>query len=536
MIRILAFLVVIALATLGASWLIDRPGAITIVWQGMRIDTSVPVAVLAVVVLTIALLLLWWFFRTIFQIPESISDFMRGRRRKRGLSAVAHGLVAIGVGDGRAARRSATEARRLIGDEPLTLLLRAQAAQLSGDRAEAENAFRSMLEREETRSLGYRGLFVEARRRGDDQDALQAARHAAEADPRVPWAGPALLEMQSAAGDWDGALQTVERNVSAKTTERSIGRRQRAVLLTAKAIDLTDLNPEEARSYAVDAVSIAPDLVPAAALAGRLLAEAGDYRKATRIVEKTWKAQPHPDLAEVYLHIRPGDAALDRLNRAQTLHDRAAGNVEGSLVLARAALDAREFALARRTLQPLVDAGATRRVCLLMAELDKAEFQDRGRARAWLARALVAAPDPAWIADGAVSQEWQPVSPAGRLDAYVWEVPVERLSAADSRLIEQEIAEEQASADDEPVPEVMAESVPPLQEAEPASSAQPVVAVEPPLEEPAPSLPRAPAEKTKPPSRVPPQEIVLPLGHAPDDPGPDTDDDLDRRITTRVGP
>ena len=48
--------------------------------------------------------------------------------------------------------------------------------------------------------------------------------------------------------------------------------------------------------------------------------------------------------------------------------------------------------------------------------------------RAHLARALRAPRDPAWTADGMVSERWMPISPvSGRIDAFEWKVPVERL-------------------------------------------------------------------------------------------------------------
>ena len=66
---------------------------------------------------------------------------------------------------------------------------------------------------------------------------------------------------------------------------------------------------------------------------------------------------------------------------------------------------------------------------MLMAELEELEG-DEGRAREWMARALNAARDPAWTADGFVSDRWLPVSPVtGRLDAFQWKVPVAELAA-----------------------------------------------------------------------------------------------------------
>jgi HemY protein len=510
LIRILSFLVAIALIGFGIGWLADRPGSFTLVWQGWQIETSVPVALLGVALLAAALIFLFWFVRTIVGVPDAITGFMRGRRRQRGMTAIAHGLMAVGIGDGRSARRSANEARRLIGDEPLTLLLRAQAAQLSGDREEAENAFRAMLDQPETRPLGYRGLFVEARRRGDAPEAQSLAERAVKANPNVPWAGPALLELQGTGRDWDGALASVERNAANKLVDKSVARRQRAVLLTAKALDLIDRGvADEALDLAGEAVKLAPDLVPAAALAGRLYAEGGDTRRALKIVEAAWKTCPHPDLAEVYVHVRPGESAAERLKRAETLSRRAPGEPEGLLALAQAALAAREFDRARAVLAP-VSGTPTRRVCLLMAEIENAETGDLGRARAWLARGLNAARDPAWVADGLVSDSWEPVSPiSGRLDAFEWKVPQDSLTAPSSALIDQDIEDEAP-----PVPET--------------SEAAPVTVAPAPKPAPAPSAPAAaPARPAAPVPQVrtPPSEVLLPLARAPDDPGPDEDED-----------
>ena len=106
------------------------------------------------------------------------------------------------------------------------------------------------------------------------------------------------------------------------------------------------------------------------------------------------------------------------------------GHIEGALATARAALDAQEFAKARAALEPYL-AAPTRRIALLMAELERAERNDVGRAREWLARAVHAAPDPAWTADGHVSDHWLPASPVtGRLDALEWRVPVTGMASA----------------------------------------------------------------------------------------------------------
>jgi HemY protein len=501
MIRLVAYLVVATLLALGVVWLVDRPGQVAITWLGYRTDTSVMVAIVAIGMVALATVLLWSLARFFLRSPKLFRLALRERQRRRGYEAISRGLVAVGAGDARAALRYAGSAKSVAG-EPLALLLSAQAAQLNGDRAGAEDAFRAMAERRDTRLLGLRGLFVEAQRRSDPVAARLFAEQAAADAPALGWAGQAVLEFRCAAGDWEGAIAILENQRKSGMLSRAEGRRRRAVLLTAHAITIEDESRDVARSLAVEATRLAPDLVPAAELAGRLLAEAGERRKAAKIIEAAWKLNPHPDLAEGYAQARLSDSGRDRLVRMQALARMVPGHTEGALAVARAALAAREFAIARAALEPLARE-PTQRVAALMAELNELEG-DEGRAREWMARALLAGRDPAWTADGYVSERWLPVSPVtGRLDAFQWKVPVAELGERPAMMIEapREIVSPPLGAT---VPDTIA----------PAAA---VVAAAP-----APAAGNAALGLAAAIARPMPRPApIIPLAQIPDDPGPD---------------
>jgi HemY protein len=119
--------------------------------------------------------------------------------------------------------------------------------------------------------------------------------------------------------------------------------------------------------------------------------------------------------------------------------------------VARAAVDAQEFAAARAALAPLLSA-PTQRVAMLMAELEETESSDLGRAREWMSRAVHARRDPAWTADGLISERWMPVSPvSGRLDAFQWRDPLAALGGGSGgALVEAEPNRERLSERFEP--------------------------------------------------------------------------------------
>jgi HemY protein len=125
-------------------------------------------------------------------------------------------------------------------------------------------------------------------------------------------------------------------------------------------------------------------------------------------------------------------------------------------------------------------------------------------------RALIARPDPAWIADGFVSDRWLPMSPvSGRLDAFEWKVPFTEMEG--------------------PAPDAAGkpELPPVISEAQPASVAaeerQSALISE--MNRPEPEKPEArpalEAARTKSTPRI--VEPIVPLAHVPDDPGPEPD-------------
>ena len=147
-----------------------------------------------------------------------------------------------------------------------------------------------------------------------------------------------------------------------------------------------------------------------------------------------------------------------------------------------------------------------------MAEIEEAEHGDEGRVREWMARAMRASGDPVWTADGVVSDRWLPVSPNGRLDGFEWKVPLARNRRQPA------CHRGRAAAPPESSPGC-------LPEARPSRRPRPTRA----------EKPRKIA-KPKTSAKAKPVEPVIPLVHAPDDPGLDSGLDRDPVPETSTPP
>lgn len=429
MTRLIFFVLLVLALGAGFAWLADRPGELSIVWQGQQIAMSLMVAATIAVSLMTAVIFLWWLARVIWTSPHAIQRHFRARKRDRGYQALSTGLIAAGAGDAAGARKMLTRTKGLINadQEPLVHLLEAQAALIEGHHDEARRKFELMADDPETRALGLRGLYLEARRLGAAEAARQYAERAAEKAPQLPWAADAVLEERAQTGEWDQALRLLDQHRPTSDEERKQADRRKVVLLTASAAAKLDSEPDPktARDDALAALKIDETFIPAGLIAAKAYLREGNLRKAAHILERLWKAEPHPDVARLFIHARTGDSPIDRLKRAEKLEALRPNNAETLFAVGQAALDARKFTLARTKAEAAARLAPNERAFLLLADIEDAETGDQGRIRHWMNQALKAPRDPAWTADGVTSPVWLPVSPVtGKLDAFQWRTPV----------------------------------------------------------------------------------------------------------------
>jgi HemY protein len=437
-IRALGYLIVIFLIVAGAVWLLDRPGAVAVDWQGYRIETSFAVLVAGVAILAAAAALAYRFWLALVRAPGRIAAAMRERRRARGYRALTKGMVAVAAGDAGEAARQVKRAEGLLNEPPLTLLLSAQAAQLNGDDKAAERFFEEMTENPETEFLGLRGLLTQATKAGDDARALELARRAYRLQPKSDWVSASLFELQVRSGKWLDAQVTGDEQARLGLIGREANRRRKAVLALQQGAELARAgDSEEAAKRYKFAHDNAPEFVPAAvAWAGALIGQ-GKARRAADAIAKAWGLAPHPDLVEPAMRAAGAEDALGRVKAAERLAAANRVHPESLIALANAYLEAQLWGEARSQLGALGAAGGPdqARVCRLWADLEEAERNDTAAARDWLRRAALADADPAWVCDGCGNAvgTWSAIcGNCGGFDSFQWRRPSHVTRLADT--------------------------------------------------------------------------------------------------------
>ncbi|WP_316357288.1 heme biosynthesis protein HemY [Devosia sp.] len=418
-----------------AAWLISLPGTLTLEAAGYRMQPRLGVAVFLFIIVAIFVIGLWAIIRRIISAPRSMARRSRERRREQGVEALSDAIVALQAGDPARARLLAREAQARLPANAAARLLEARADLALGDMPAAREHYRALIASEKTAVAALTGLYDQARAQHRPEAALTFARKALALAPQSGWAADAVFDDLTRRGQWADAVAMVNAEQATSREERARKRRRQAVIETARAREAETSNPLAALDHALTALKLLPDFVPAALIAARIHINRGDTRKAMSLLRRIWRATGHPDIAALYAHAQPGASAVERLKRLGEIIETPPAHRAAGMALARAAIDAYDWPLARQALTPFSGPEATQGVASLMAEIEEGQSGDQGKAREWLARAVRAPRDPAWTADGLVSDEWEPISPVtGRLDAFEWKVPMTITARAPSEL------------------------------------------------------------------------------------------------------
>ncbi len=472
--KVVLFVAAIAALALGVGLLSETGGAMRVIVAGWEFSIG-PVQA---VVLALILLITVWLALKLLGLVGAVIRFLNGdetaisryfdrNRERRGYRALSEGMMALASGEARLALTRAQAAERLLGKPELTTLLVAQAAEAAGDRKQATEAYKALLQDDKTRFVGIRGLLQQRLAQGDREVALKLAEKAFELRPKHAETQDVLLKLQSDAGDWSGARATLGAKLKAGTLPRDVFRRRDAVLALQQAQTVFDDGASiEAREAAIEANRLSPDLVPAAALAARGYVAKGDKKNATRVLKKAWEVMPHPDLAAAFAVIEPEETPQDRLKRFRPLTGARADHDETKMLLAELLVAVEDFPAARRALGEVATKHPTQRSLAILAAIARGEGAEDAVVRDLVTRAIAAPRGPQWCCDKcqAVQASWHPVcANCGGFDTLSWRAPpaMATTSAALAELLP--LINKRVEPEPEPVPQLPLDQ-PPLDE------------------------------------------------------------------------
>ena len=433
-IKIVIFLALVVLVTFGVTYLLDYDGEVRIATAGVELNLTPLKAVMGLAVLILGL----WLLLKLAALMIAVLKFINGdetalsryfdrNRQEKGYRALSEGMMALASGEGDVAMARAAKAERYLRKPALTNLVTAQAAELQGNRAKAEEIYKRLLKDDRTRFVGVRGILRQKLADGDTETALKLAQTAFGLKPAHPEIQDTLLRLQTGQEDWAGARSTLNAKLKHGNIPRDVHKRRDAVLALSEARDIAvEGKTVEAREASIEANRLSPHLIPAAVMAARSYIAQGAPRYAARVIRKAWEQQPHPDLAAAFAAIAPDETPQQRLKRFAKLTGARPDHRESKLVEAELNLAAEDFPTARRALGDLVEKDPDARVLTIMAAIERGEGAPDRVVKGWLARAIAAPRGPQWICGNCqnIHGDWAPACEhCHAFDTLEWKSP-----------------------------------------------------------------------------------------------------------------
>ena len=401
LIYVAIILAVVAVGGFVLNYLGNEPGLITIdyadrVWEFSIFQAAVymVIGILLILAAIWIVKILYALFRFLLLDDKAFDGFLGKRRERKGLEALAKGMVALEEGNGKLARKKAEIAERALGRPELTRLLNAKAADLSGNRERADTYYKALLSAPETAFVGAQGLMQHALEDGRTDRALKLANKAHEIQPKDGGTLETMYMLQSQKFDWTAARKTLTAQRKAGLLPKPEANKREGGLALAQAIDAEKLGEtEHARSLSVEAAKLDPSNTEAVSTAVRHLVDAGSKRAASKLVQDSWRIEPHPQLAAAYAKIEPDEAPAARRRRFEGLFALQPDHAETRFLQAELALVAEDWTGARKSIEALRETEPSARSCAIFAAIARGEGEADHIVRGWLARALGAPRD-----------------------------------------------------------------------------------------------------------------------------------------------
>ena len=432
MFRALWFFLQVSLVVCAAVWLLSQKGAVDVVWNDYTFTLNLGIFLLALAVAVLILMGLYKAIITLLSMPKNYGRYRQDRDRAKGLRALTRGFVAVAAGDAKRATGYAKDVRRLLPNENgLPLLLEAQAARLRGEEGAARRSFEELLLDQDAAFFGIKGLLKSSLEEGDTIKALSYAKTAQAQNPKQGWIVKSVYDLELQNHHWDAAYHTLERLKKLKEFDDArVKKDEPALLLLLAEIDQTSGNESSGLKKIERAVKVDPSFIPAVTRLGEYRLAKGHKGKVSSLVEKAWRINPHPELADLWDKVAPTNKSSDlgrRLRWMEKLVDINPDNADAHIASAKVAMDDGLWGEARAHLITAENLRPTAQVFRMRAKLEEETTHNAASVSHWLSKAADATPDAVWYCaqTGHVYEQWSATPlPHRSFNTMLWGHPL----------------------------------------------------------------------------------------------------------------
>lgn len=371
-------------------------------------------------VFLILFILFYLFFKSRFSITNYILK-NRYKKLEKGYLLFVEAMIAIANKDNKNASKYHKKMNSFLKDDPsLSLLLKSEVYKIEKNYSELSDVYETMIKSKKTEALGYRGLMEQNLKNQDFHHAFLYGEKLFNINPSIEKLYETLTYIIAKTKNWNQLITISDKAYSRKIIDKSTVQENKSIALYEVAKIQSSANIKDAIKSVTKAIDLKKNFAPFLNLHLELIAQSNNLSLLRKMIKKYWSLSTNSifriQLIKIIL-----DNKLDDLDFINQIVKNNKDNDESKKLVVYFAIKNGDWTIARDKIKGLIGSNPTREICLLMADIELGENNDKQKSDAWIMRSENSSFEDIWICKitNQSQNEWSSLSNSGYFNSLV---------------------------------------------------------------------------------------------------------------------
>ena len=393
-------------------------------WKGIVFTGNTSTLLIGLVILIFIALIFQRIYLYIKQSPKRIKDSLKIKNYNKSFKAIVKAMAALYNNDDKELNFQSNILEKLLKNNPISIILRAEAAKKSKKFDIAENHYNTMLLNPDTKILGLRGLLEQNLKKQDYHHALIYAEEIYNINPRLDWIYKTIIQIIVRTKNWHKLIEISKNAFNKRIIPKTDYFKSISIAKYEIALIKESISSIESSQLLKDANSDRPNFPPIVKKFANLLIQNNQLSKAKNLIFKCWSIEPHPMLFEELIEISKRENS-SIVSATSKLIKNNATSYDSIIVLVKANIIENNWIRSKELIKPVLTARPNKTICELMYEIEIGITGNAQKANSWKNRAALGDIEKTWVCknSGTIQEEWSSVSEGGFFDSLEWAWP-----------------------------------------------------------------------------------------------------------------
>ena len=393
-------------------------------WKGIVFTGNTSTLLIGLVILIFIALIFQRIYLYIKQSPKRIKDSLKIKNYNKSFNAIVKAMAALYNNDDKELNFQSNILEKLLKNNPISIILRAEAAKKSKKFDIAENHYNTMLLNPDTKILGLRGLLEQNLKKQDYHHALIYAEEIYNINPRLDWIYKTIIQIIVRTKNWHKLIEISKNAFNKRIIHKTDYFKSISIAKYEIALIKESTSSIESSQLLKDANSDRPNFPPIVKKLANLLIQNNQLSKAKNLIFKCWSIEPHPMLFEELIEISKRENS-SIVSATSKLIKNNATSYDSIIVLVKANIIENNWIRSKELIKPVLTARPNKTICELMYEIEIGITGNAQKANSWKNRAALGDIEKTWVCknSGTIQEEWSSVSEGGFFDSLEWTWP-----------------------------------------------------------------------------------------------------------------